>query len=308
MAKQTYVFDKSYTEANKKKGFSSENRYRRVADLEYNELEQEIEQLEAGNKDGDPTDVSNDAPINKEDANWEKRYGDLRRHLARVESTFKSQINQLAAENNDLKSKTSEPKYPKTEQEIEAWMENYPDVYGIIKTIARRTSEEETLKLSESLEELKKDKLALAMEKAMSKLLSLHPDFDQIRQTQDFVDWMEVQPQNLQDAVFRPREFSEASAVAAARVIDLYKHDKGLDKKSTSRKVQTPEGLDAARNPTRGSGNSPTIAADDGTPRFTESQIEAMSPREFEKYEEQIYEAQRKGPPYFIYDLSGGAR
>jgi anti-sigma28 factor (negative regulator of flagellin synthesis) len=92
---------------------------------------------------------------------------------------------------------------------------------------------------------------------------------------------------------------NDNDARSAARAIDLYKADRGITtkKKSTSK--------DAAKSVyTRNSRSKPQ---DDETSSYIrESQVQKMSPQEYEKRSDEIMEAIRTGK--FIYDVSGSAR
>ena len=64
-------------------------------------------------------------------------------------------------------------------------------------------------------------------EKAEAELLRLHPDFQEIRETDEFHEWADEQPKWVQDALYE----NDNDAKSAARAIDLYKVDKNLQKK-----------------------------------------------------------------------------
>lgn len=81
-------------------------------------------------------------------------------------------------------------------------------------------------------------KATATREKAEVELLKLHPDFGEIRDSDDFHEWAEEQPKWVQEALYE----NDADARSAARAIDLYKADKNIKpKKSASSK-------DAARS------------------------------------------------------------
>jgi hypothetical protein len=133
-------------------------------------------------------------------------------------------------------------------------------------------------------------------EKAEAELMRLHPDFDTIRDTDDFHEWVDKQPNWIQQALYE----NETDALSAARAIDLYKADMGLDKK---RKEQ-PSYKDAAKSVMPSRGSSPSKTESSGAIR--ESDVEKMSSREYEARQEEIVAAIKAGK--FIYDLSGSAR
>ena len=65
-----------------------------------------------------------------------------------------------------------------------------------------------------------------AREKAEVELLRLHPDFNDIRDSDDFHEWADEQPKWVQDALYE----NDNDARSAARAIDLYKADRGIKK------------------------------------------------------------------------------
>ena len=99
----------------------------------------------------------------------------------------------------------------KTEKELEAWTHEYPDVAAIIETIAIKKSQEQTQDFATQMADMKR-------EKAEVELLSLHPDFAEIRTEDDFHTWAEEQPKWIQDALYE----NETEARSASRAIDLY--------------------------------------------------------------------------------------
>ena len=68
-------------------------------------------------------------------------------------------------------------------------------------------------------------------EKAEVELLKIHPDFEDIRESDDFHEWADEQPKWVQDALYENSE----DAKSAARAIDLYKSDRGIGKKDKSK-------------------------------------------------------------------------
>ena len=123
--------------------------------------------------------------------------------------------------------------------------------------------------------------------------MRLHPDFDDIRDSDDFHTWVEDQPKWVQDALYE----NDSDAKSAARAIDLYKADKNIKTKTTSPK-------DAASSVDTRGRSKPT--QDETSSYYKESMVAKMSAAEYEKAADDIMEAIRTGK--FIYDLSGSAR
>jgi len=237
----------------------------------------------------------NDAPAaDSEEATFKKRYGDLRRHM---DNTLRQKDHEIQQVKEQLDQATRQQiRFPKTDEEIEQWTKKYPDVAKIVDTIARKRANEALEEGEKRMESLKKLETQVTRDKAETELLKLHPDFTDIRQDPSFHEWAEVQPQYIQDALYK----NNTDAHAAARAIDLYKADTGKGKK---RKNAGEDPRSAAKDVGR---TSRTAPATGGTPRFSESAVAQMSDAEYDKNEGAILEAMRAGK--FDYDLTGAAR
>jgi hypothetical protein len=119
--------------------------------------------------------------------------------------------------------------------------------------------------------------------------MQLHPDFAQIRQDPKFHEWVSLQPSAMQDSVYK----NNTDANWAARTIDLYKADKG--KRKTNKSAAQAIGKTSTSAPTTGN-----------RVQFSESMVQKMSDKEYEKNEDAITAAIQAGN--FAYDISGAAR
>ena len=234
-----------------------------------------------------------DDPVSAEDKSFKKRYGDLRRHTQLKENELQSRISALEKQ---LSSSTkSEIKLPKSDQDIEAWAKEYPDVAAIIETIAIKKAREQSADLEERVKVIDEMKASATKEKAQVELMQMHPDFDKIREDDDFHTWAEEQPKWIQEALYD----NDNDARSAARAIDLYKADRGI----TTKKPSTNK--DAARSVnTRSERSRPN--ENDSKGHIRESQVSKMSAQEYEKRADEIMDSIRSGK--FIYDISGNAR
>jgi|TARA_R100001163_G_C5033862_1_gene173471 hypothetical protein len=232
-------------------------------------------------------------PKSAEEKTFKKRYGDLRRHSQQKETELQEQVNALK---NQLDESTrKEISLPKSDEDIEAWAKQYPDVAAIVETIAIKKAQEQTKILDKRVKELDSMQLNVTKEKAEAELLRLHPDFNDIRETDDFHNWAEEQPKWVQDALYE----NDNDARSAARAIDLYKVDMGIGKK----KETTSKDAARATN-TRNTRSKPQ--EDDSSDYLRESAVQAMSAKQYEKNQDAIMESIRTGK--FVYDISGNAR
>ena len=235
-----------------------------------------------------------EAPKSAEEKTFKKRYGDLRRHTQKQTDELQIKIRKLESQ---LDTVTKEQiKLPKSEQEIEEWAQEYPDVAGIIETIATKKAQEQAHGLEERLREIDEMQEGAERDKAEAQLMQIHPDFDSIRSDDEFHEWAEEQPKWIQDALYE----NDSDALAASRAIDLYKADKGI-KKTTKKKNKD----DAAFAVTEKSERN-RLQSDETADYLKESQVQSMSTDDYETHKDDIMEAIRANK--FIYDVSGSAR
>lgn len=260
--------------------------------------EEELKTLvERNTKAETQEDKEGDDPnLPPEESTFKKRYGDLRRHSQKQQAELQKQIDDLRTQ---LEQSTKKQiKLPKTEAELEEWAKEYPDVAKIVETIAIKKAKEQSFVLEERMKKIDQMQYQAEKEKAEAELMRLHTDFDVIRDTEEFHNWVEVQPKWIQQALYE----NETDAASAARAIDLYKSDAGITEKK--KRSQRDMDKDVARNVISSRGSSPDKNGEGNVLR--ESEVEKMSAKEYEVRQEEIVAAIRAGR--FVYDLSGPAR
>tara|TARA_R100001443_G_scaffold27583_1_gene40795 strand:+ start:305 stop:1186 length:882 start_codon:yes stop_codon:yes gene_type:complete len=260
--------------------------------------EEELKQLlkeqkgEVKNDDNSETESNNEE--SPEEKTFKKRYSDLRRHQQKQAEDFKKEIETLRSQLSEATKK--EMKLPKSDEDIEAWANEYPDIAGIVETIAMKKSNERAKELEDRMKAIDEMQHTATKEKAEAELLRIHPDFGEIRDSDDFHDWAEEQPEWVQKALYE----NDKDAKSAARAIDLYKSDR-----EKSQKVSKKSDKDAAKTVNAKTRRS-TPQSDESNSYLKESQVEKMSAKEYERNADKIMDAIRSGK--FIYDLSGSAR
>lgn len=223
--------------------------------------------------------------LSKEEQTFKKRYGDLRRHQAKKEKEWEEKI--AALENKDTQGFAP----PASDESLEAWANKYPDVAGIVETIAKKKAEEMYAKTSERFKDLDDLTYETKRTKAETEIRKAHTDFDTLKTSDSFHDWADKQPEWVKGALYD----NEDDAKSVIRVIDLYKSDKGLNPAAKKAKAKDA----AADVRTKG---SPKINEDGSGKKFRESQLLQMTDAEFEKNYDSIMEAQKNGD--FIYDVT----
>jgi len=262
--------------------------------MEEEELEQLMKEQKGEAETAEPEEPEEVEPETAEEKTFKKRYSDLRRHQQKQSEEFKSELESLKRQLSEATKK--EMKLPKSDEDIEQWASDYPDVAAIVETIAMKKAREQSTALEERLKAIDEMQNSATKEKAEAELMRMHPDFDDIRDSDDFHEWAEEQPKWVQEALYD----NDNDARSAARAIDLYKSDKGIGKKDNTK------GNKEAAKAVSGKNTRSKPQEDEAVTYLKESQVQKMSPQEYEKKSDEIMEAIRSGK--FIYDVSGSAR
>jgi hypothetical protein len=222
-----------------------------------------------------------DEPYKRPD--YKKRYDDLKKH-------YDSKLNEFKSREQELLDKAAEnrPNYvaPKSPEELEKFREEYPDVYEVVETVSHLQAEEKSKDLKEKLERLQQREQELIRKDAEKRLMDKHPDFEDIRNSDDFHGWAKEQPKSIQDWVYNNAD----DADLASRALDLFKKDIGMDveqKKSNSKKSKK-SAADMVSTKT-------TTVEPQQEKVWTEKEIAAMSMDQFDRYEAEISEAMQQG-------------
>ena len=236
-----------------------------------------------------PTDTSSEEeatpneerPVNAEDKVFKKRYDDLKRHYDSTISKHKDEVVQLKSQ---LENKEIIP--PKSAQELETWKIKYPDVYDIMKSVAMTESKEQAKTVQNKLQSLEQAQSDLSKEKAELELLKIHPDFKDIRKTDDFHEWAKNQDQTIQSWLYD----NTSNHMLCARAIDLYKMDKGFTANKKSNKDVKTEAAKAVTTTKRDTGKDATAKK-----IWSVDEITKLKPVQYLKYEKDIDLARREG-------------
>lgn len=270
--------------------FGKRNTNRERIEREEEELKKLSEEKPAASEEN----ADDDTNLSAEEKSFKKRYGDLRRHSQQQQLTLQKQIDELRTQLTQSTEK--QIKLPTNEEDLARWAATYPDVAKIVETIAIKKAKEQTASMEQRFAALDEQEKLTAREKAELELMKIHPDFDTIRDTEDFHDWADEQPKWVQQALYE----NDTDARAAARAIDLYKVDRNIGKTKTKK-----EDTSAAQSVrTRGERSTPTNQDTEGV--MYESQVAKMSSKQYEANEAAITAAMASGK--FVYDLSGNAR
>ena len=254
---------------------------------EDDESDEAMEAQDADPEEATPQEATSFVEQKQEpDHDYKKRYDDLKKH-------YDTKVNEFKQEIADLKTAMQSPQaqmpegvpMPKTPEELQAFKDQYPEVFEVVQTVSSLQAESQLSELRNELGTIKEREKQLEKQKAYEELLRLHPDFDDIKGDDKFLEWLGEQPESISDGIYK----NNTDARWAARVLDLYKADTGQNtKKRTKSKSSAAEAVTrtAAREVKTTVGNDRIWKA---------SEIGRMKPWEFEKHEQELDAARIEG-------------
>ena len=242
----------------------------------------DINEVEAeGSVNTKELESKKETPYKKPD--YKKRYDDLKKHYDSKLNEFKSREQELLDE-----ATSNRPAYkaPKSPEELEKFRAEYPDVYEVVETVAHMESESKAKVLEERLSKLQERETELVRQSAEQRLMERHPDFEDIRNSDDFHGWAKEQHSSIQAWVYDNND----DASLASRALDLFKKDFGIETttKSSSKKPTRQSAADMVSTKT-------TSVEPNQQKVWSLKEIEAMSVQEFDKHEVAISDAMQKG-------------
>jgi len=244
-------------------------------------------------KSDDVTEIGNEGSVNREELeskkeapykkpDYKKRYDDLKKH-------YDSKLNEFKSREEELLTQVKQPEYraPKSPEELEKFKTDYPDVYEVVETVAHMQSESKAKVLEERLSKLQERENDLVRQDAEKRLMDRHPDFEDIRNSDDFHGWAKEQHSSIQAWIYDNND----DADLASRALDLFKKDIGID---------VPKNKPSSKKPTRQSAadmvsTKTTSVTPTSEKIWSEREIASMSMAEFDKYEQEISDAMQEG-------------
>jgi len=274
--------DPNFSNANKRRIQEQEEELKELM----GEEEEEDLPIAAKSKDAE----EGDEKLSSEEKTYKKRYSDLRSHQNKQAEELKAIKAQLdnAQERGDIRP-------PKSDEDIEAWSREYPDVAAIVERIAEKKAQEKFSGAESRLQEIDRISAESDRNRMEEEIRAMHPDFDELRSSDGFHDWAGEQPKWVQNALYENAE----DPASVTRVIDLYKVDKGLDTKTRKKTSKSAASAVVTKRTTRPDQS-------DSSGNFSESQVHKMTAAQYDKQSDAIMEAIRAGK--FDYDMTGGAR
>ena len=243
------------------------------ADVYKDDIPSEEATLEEGETEDEVMDdetISVSTEVKTEEHDYKKRYDDLKKH-------YDSKLHEWKMERETLLTQPQQQEEYEDDADIASFKENYPDVYNVVESLASKNATKEVQELKQEIERLSKKEEQLQAKSAYQELLALHPDFSDIKKSDQFKEWLGKQPPSIADGITK----NNSDVQYASRVLDLYKADIASTKKPRGRpsKKQLAAAAEAVVNPDKTSSEEATeILSSLGkdVPKGTKGKIDAM--------------------------------
>ena len=219
----------------------------------------------------------------REGHDYKKRYDDLKTYYDQKLSEWKQEKETLEAQSK-IAEKQVQYAPPKTDEDLEQFKDQYPDVYQVVETISHKMASKQVEDLQSEIGRISEREQKLKVQSAYKQLLHTHPDFDEIKTSPEFLQWLEEQPKSISEGITK----NNTDPVWASRTVDLYKVDVGIDRKRKSTKPS-----DAAKTVTKATSRDVNVGQNNKTWKISE--IQKLKPWDFEKLEPEIDQAMKEG-------------
>lgn len=221
----------------------------------------------------------------KKSSDYKKRYDDLKKHYDQRIAEFKQKELELQASASE-KAVSAPP--PKTAEELQTFKAKYPDLYETVETVAHLRTEQQTEALKAKLAVLEERESAISRKEAEEGLRSKHPDFDELRASNEFHTWAKTQPDQIQDWIYN----NPNNVTLAIKAIDLYKLENDISSKPSKRKASKSQSTGSAADMV----STKTTTVDSKEPRvWTRREIASLSMDDYDKFEQEIDLAVKEG-------------
>lgn len=221
-----------------------------------------------------PSQATSKAAPDEENANYKKRYDDLKKHYDTKINEFKQKEQELQAEAR-MTQQVEQAVRHEDAVEAEQVQDEYVETAPAVETDDRLSALEER-------------EAKIARKEAEQTLYSAHPDFADIRKSDEFHSWAKSQPEAIQDWVYN----NPNNVDLAVKAIDLYKLESGIQvSQGTSQQSQTSTKASAADMV-----STKTTAVDAKEAKvWSQREIAALSMADYDKYEKEIDSAIMEG-------------
>lgn len=216
-----------------------------------------------------------------QDSNYKKRYDDLKKHYDTKVNEFKQKEQELEAEARMTQQVEQESAY---EEQLESFKEENPDLYDAVEAVTANQTNE----LREKLSVLEQREAQIVRREAEETLRTSHPDFLELRESEEFHVWAEAQPEQIQDWIYNNPD----NVSLAVKAIDLYKMEAGIATPTKTKRAQSQSSSGSAADLV----STKTKTVDANEPKiWTQREIAALSMQQYEKFEQEIDQALMEG-------------
>ena len=252
-------------------------------DDEEQQTEQEARQAETDTLEEATPNGDSFVNTKEEDGTvYKKRYDDLKRHYDKKLEEWKKEREALEVAN---KVSDTGVQVPTTPEEVMEFKQKYPDVYKVVESVASMQAEQRAGDLRGEINSLKKREEDLIVQNAYKELLRVHPDFQEIKTDEKFLQWLDEQPESISDGIYK----NNKDAKWASRVLDLYKADVGMQKEPKRTTKSAAEAVKSTK------AKEITTNANANKKVWKGSEIARLKPWEYEKVEAEIDLARQEG-------------
>lgn len=230
-------------------------------------------------------DTPTERPTDNPGVDWKKRYSDLKSHYDKTVPSLRNDIENLREELQNMQSGNGLPEIPKSKEALEKWRGEYPEAYEMVLQVAAMAAKNEVGHVDGKMKQILREHEMSAHEAAKQHLLTKHPDFLELIETDVFKEWLDVQPVEIQGWLKQ----NKTDATKAIKAIDIFKSETGYGKKKPSKPVTPATAVSSPR--TR---EQPQTG---GKKVWKVSEIEAgmRKPGWYDKHEAEIDEAYSEG-------------
>lgn len=237
-------------------------------------------------EEGSDEATQNMAPQKQKGTNYKKRYDDLKKHYDERIAEFKQKEQELLAQ-----AQSVQPSYqpPKSEEELEQFRTQYPDLYETVESVAHLRSQKEVQALQQKMQAIEEREAMISRREAETKLRERHPDFEDIRGDEGFHEWAKNQPDEIQNWIYN----NPNNVGLASRAIDFYKMEMGMN---INQQPQAQSGRQKSRQTAADMVSTKTTTVDTKQPKiWTRREIAALSMNDYDRYEQEIDQAIMEG-------------
>jgi len=272
---ETTLINKEDTEAT-----PYQNAYRKDLAID----DDEAESLDLADVQGVNKDTSSLIQNEEQEHDWKKRYSDLKRYHDTKQNEWKQE--QQLAEAKFAAQQRVPAELPKTQEELETFRDEYPEIFSVMQSVSQLEAGSRVNELEKQIEYLQENESKAREQVAEQELLVKHPDFFELKESQEFLDWLILQPENISDGLYKNKK----DVAWASRVVDLYKLE-------TNRSQKQPKSK-GRQNAAEAVTKTRTLSSDNMSQEkkiWTVEEISRLKPHEFEQLESEIDAAKREG-------------